>query len=48
MKATAAATPPHSSKTARNARTAAGVNVQPNEQQRTEIRTTVINAHGAP
>jgi Protein of unknown function (DUF1236) len=28
--------------------TAAGVNVQLNEQQRTEIRTTVINAHGAP
>jgi hypothetical protein len=27
---------------------AAGVNVQLNEQQRTEIRTTVINAHGAP
>jgi hypothetical protein len=28
--------------------TAAGVNVQLNAQQRTEIRTTVINAHGAP
>lgn len=27
---------------------AAGVNVQLNEQQRAEIRTTVINAHGAP
>jgi len=27
---------------------APGVNVQLNEQQRTEIRTTVINAHGAP
>jgi hypothetical protein len=27
---------------------AAGVNVQLNEQQRTEIRTTVINAHNAP
>jgi opacity protein-like surface antigen len=27
---------------------AAGMNVQLNEQQRTEIRTTVISAHGAP
>ncbi len=27
---------------------AAGMNVQLNEQQRTEIRTTVINAHGTP
>ena len=27
---------------------ATGMNVQLNEQQRSEIRTTVINAHGAP
>jgi hypothetical protein len=40
--------PPKSGYGTEGSHAAAGVNVQLNEQQRTEIRTTVINAHGAP